>query len=309
MNELKGFFLYKLPVKIVALLAACVLWAFVMNDQNPSMEGGFSVPITMLNAPGETSIKQSAESVRVKLRGPRSVFASAESEEIKAVVDLAGLAPGEHPLRVQTTTPQGFEVISVTPDTVTITLDPIVEKRIPIRLSRKGASPQGMTVDSITPDTRVATLVGPQSAVARVDEVVGVVQIPREATGDADVEVTLTTEDTDDQPVESVRVVPQVIMAHVGFAPGISRKVIDVKPVFEGAVGAGYAVTGVKVEPSRIEAAGTGSALSSISALNTEAIPVSELTATTQRSARLMLPDGVSVANATVTVTIEIEKK
>ena len=43
MNELKGVLLYKLPVKIVALLAACVLWVIVMSDQNPSMEGGFSV--------------------------------------------------------------------------------------------------------------------------------------------------------------------------------------------------------------------------------------------------------------------------
>ncbi|MBQ9376817.1 MAG: hypothetical protein IJU05_03315 [Schwartzia sp.] len=309
MNALKGVFLYKLPVKLVALFAACVLWAFVMNEQNPSMEGGFSVPITIQNSPAETVVTQSTEGVRVKLRGPRSAFAAAEAEEFKAYINLEGLTPGEHSLRVQTNTPQGFEVVSVVPDMVTVNLDPIVDKRMPIRLSRRGASPPGMTVDSIKPDTTMVTLVGPQSAVARVDEVVGVVQIPRATAGDADVEVTLMAESADDQPIEGVRVVPQVILARIGFAPGISRKIFDIKPVFEGVVGEGYAVTGVKVEPSRIEAAGTSTSLAVISALDTEAISVSELTSTTKRTVRLVLPEGVTVADRNVVVTIQIERK
>ena len=41
MNSLKEFFLHNLTAKIVALLAACVLWIFVMNDQNPATESTF----------------------------------------------------------------------------------------------------------------------------------------------------------------------------------------------------------------------------------------------------------------------------
>ena len=121
MNSLKGFFLHNLAAKTVAFIAACVLWVFVMNDQNPAMESGFSVPLVVLNPPSEARVTQSTESVRVKLRAPRSVFADTSADEIKAFVDLAGLEPGTHPLHVQTVVPQGLEVVSVAPETVKFT--------------------------------------------------------------------------------------------------------------------------------------------------------------------------------------------
>ena len=116
MNRLKEIFLHNLPVKMVALVAAFVLWIFVMNDQNPATESSYSVPVVILNRPAETRVTQSAESVRIRLRAPRSALAATNADEIKAFVDLAGLEPGEHPLHVQTVIPPGIEVVSVTPE-------------------------------------------------------------------------------------------------------------------------------------------------------------------------------------------------
>ena len=193
MNSLKGFFLHNLPVKIVALLAACILWAFVMNDQNPAMESGFSVPLTVLNPPGESRITQDAETVKIKLRAPRSIFAVISSDEIKAFVDLAGLEPGTHPMHVQTV----IEVLSVTPDLVKFTIDPIVQKRMGVRIVRSGEAPAGWTVAGIDPETRTVTVVGPQSVVATVAEVMGTVVVSNAAAGDADIEVSLQAVDED----------------------------------------------------------------------------------------------------------------
>ena len=172
MNSLKGIFLHNLTVKIVALVAACALWVFVMNDQNPPTESGYSVPVATLNRPTESRVTQSAETVRIKLRAPRSVLAATNADEIKAFVDLAGLEPGTHPLHVQTVIPQGLEVVSVTPDTVAFTIDPIVQKRMPVRLVRTGAPAPGLTVAGIEPDTQTVTIVGPQSVISKVTEVV-----------------------------------------------------------------------------------------------------------------------------------------
>ncbi|MBQ8699949.1 MAG: hypothetical protein IJ521_13295, partial [Schwartzia sp.] len=97
MNRLKEIFLHNLPVKMVAVVAAFVLWIFVMNDQNPATESSYSVPVVILNRPAETRVTQSAESVRIRLRAPRSALAATSADEIKAFVDLAGLEPGEHP--------------------------------------------------------------------------------------------------------------------------------------------------------------------------------------------------------------------
>lgn len=309
MNSLRGIFLHNLTVKMVALVAAAVLWVFVMNDQNPPTESGFSVPVVMLNPPAEARVTQSAEDVRIKLRAPRSVLADTNANEIKAFVDLAGLEAGTHPLHVQTVIPQGVELVSVAPETVTFTIDPIIQRRMPIRLVRSGVAPKGMTVAGIEPDTRMVTVVGPQSAVGVVSEVVGTVAVPSTATDDADVDVSLSPVDEDGDDIEMVRVVPKEITAHVSFARSLSRKVVDVKPAIEGAVPSGYALSDIRVEPSRVELAGVSSALDAVATLSTEPIPVAGLTETTERTVSLALPLGVTVTNKMVTVRLVIKKQ
>ncbi|MBP5199680.1 MAG: hypothetical protein J6Z82_03435 [Schwartzia sp.] len=308
MNSLKGFFLHNLPVKIVALLAACILWAFVMNDQNPSMESGFSVPLAVINPPGESKVTQNAENVKIKLRAPRSIFATISPDEIKAFVDLAGLEPGTHPVHVQTVIPQGVEVLTVTPDLVKFTIDPIVQKRMPVRIVRSGASPTGLTVAGIEPETRAVTVDGPQSSIAKVLEVVGTVVVPGSVVGDTDIEVSLQPLDEDGEVVEDVRIVPKVISVRMSFARSLARKVVDVKPVVEGAAASGYRIAGTRVEPSRIELTGTGEALDAVTALSTEPIFVAGLTESMNKSVELVLPEGVTVTNKMVNVRIEVKK-
>lgn len=309
MNSLKGFFLHNLPVKIVALLAACILWAFVMNDQNPAMESGFSVPLAVLNPPGESRVTQSAENVRIKLRAPRSIFAAINSDEIKAFVDLAGLEPGTHPIHVQTVIPQGVEVLSVSPDVVTFTIDPIIQKRMAIRIIRSGTSPAGWTVAGIEPETSSVMVIGPQSAVNTVAEVVGTVTVSQTATSDADIEVSLQPVDGDGEVVEAARIVPKVVSVHVSLARSLSRKVVEVKPNVEGTVASGYTLADIRVEPSRIELAGVSKALDAVTSLSTEPISVAGLTETETRSVALALPEGVTVTNKMVTVHLIVKKQ
>ena len=309
MNSLQGFFLHNLTAKIVALIAACVLWVFVMNDQNPPTESGFSVPLTLLNPPSEARVGQSAESVRVKLRAPRSVLAAISTDEIHAFVDLAGLEPGTHPLHVQTVIPQGTEVVSVLPETVTFTIDPIIQKRMPIRLVRIGSPPSGLTVSGIEPDTRMVTIVGPQSVIKNVSEVVGAVTVPSTANGDIDIDVSLTPVDEDGEHVEGIRVVPKEISTHVSFARSLSRKVVEVKPTIEGFVAAGYTLADIRVEPARIELAGASSTMDSLTSVATESIPVVGLEESTTRTVAVILPEGVTVTNKMVVVQVIIKKR
>ena len=309
MNSLKGIFLHNLKTKIVMLVAAFALWIFVMNDQNPPTESNFSVPVVTLNPPAEARLTQDAERVKIKLRAPRSVLAEIRTDEIKAFVDLAGLGAGTHPLHVQTVIPQGIEAVSVTPDTVAFTIDPIIQKRMPIRLVRIGAPPVGLTVAGIEPDTSMVTIIGPQSMIKHVSEIVGVVAIPGAATGDLDIDVSLFPVDEDGEAIDGIRVVPKEISAHVSFARSLSRKVVDVKPVVEGAVASGYTLSDIRVEPSRVELAGISSALDAMTTLSTEPIPVAGLTESTERTVALVLPEGVTVTNKMVTVRLVVKKQ
>ena len=248
--------------------------------------------MTVLNPPGESRITQDAETVKIKLRAPRSIFAVISSDEIKAFVDLAGLEPGTHPMHVQTVIPQGVEVLSVTPDLVKFTIDPIVQKRMGVRIVRSGEAPAGWTVAGIDPETRTVTVVGPQSVVATVAEVVGTVVVSNATAGDADIEVSLQAVDEDGEVVESVRIVPKVISARVRYARSLARKVVDVKPTVEGTAAPGYTISEIRVEPARVELAGTGAALDAVTTLSTEPISAADLTESTSRTVSLVLPEG-----------------
>ncbi len=309
MNNLKGIFLHNLPVKIVALFAAGFLWAFVMNDQNPPMEKVFSVTVAVLNAPGESLVTQSEETVKMKLRAPRSVFASMDPDEVKAFVDLAGLEAGIHPLHVHSVIPQGIEVLSISPDVVNFTIDPIIQKRMPVRIVRSGKSPDGLTVSGIEPDTRTVTVVGPQSVLERVAEVVGVVYVPGDAAGDVDVEAEILAVDEDGEVVERARVVPKLISAHISFARSLSRKVVEVKPVTNGTVAEGYVLGEVRSDPARVELAGSVADIEKITSLSTEPVFIAGLKESAERSVSLVLPEGVTVTNKNVTVHVEIKEK
>ena len=48
MTRLRALIQRNLPAKIIALVVAVVLWLFVMNEQNPQIEGSFTVAVDLV---------------------------------------------------------------------------------------------------------------------------------------------------------------------------------------------------------------------------------------------------------------------
>ena len=65
MTKLRNAVQHNLPAKILALLVAVVLWLYVMNDQNPAIEGNYTVPVTIENAPDGYQINAAADTVTI----------------------------------------------------------------------------------------------------------------------------------------------------------------------------------------------------------------------------------------------------
>ena len=148
MMRIRRLFQRNLPAKIFALLVAVVLWFFVMNDQNPSIDGSFTVPLSVVNAPEGYKISRSDDNIKIKVRGPRSLFVSASASEFKAYVSLEGVEEGRNSIKVQTVLPQGFELVEASPDLVTVTVEKIIQRQVKVELIVTGAAAQGTTVAS-----------------------------------------------------------------------------------------------------------------------------------------------------------------
>ena len=308
MTRIRTMVRRNLPAKLIALCAAIFLWLFVMNEQNPSIEGSFDVPLEIVNAPDGYKITQDAKSLHLRVRGARSLFVSADPEYFRAYVDLSGVTAGTHSLKVQTSLPQGFELVDAKPPRVTVTLDKIVHKTLPVDLIVTGQTAPGASVAKISPSVHSVTAEGPASAVDSIARVIGYVGLSGNRE-DFSVNVLLSPVNTDGKSVEDVIISPNSIPVSVQLSRGVAKKVVQVRPVTDGDLPNELKLSAVQPDPLKVEVTGDPLLLEKIDSLNTEKISLQDVTASTSKTVNLDLPQGVTVANSQVTVRIDVEKK
>lgn len=305
MTRLRGVVQHNLLVKIAALIVAVVLWLYVMNDQNPAIDGGFPVPVTIENAPEGYQLSSDTDKVTIRVRGPRSLFVSADSSDFHARVNLADFAEGERAYTVEASVPYGFELVSISPDKMTINLDRMIEKTLKASLTIGGAPASGYTVDKVIQADEAVKVQGPRSLVDQVVHVVGHINLSGQSSDDI-AQVSFIALNTDGREVVGVTLVPSSTEVTVKLARGLTRKVVEVQPHPRSDLAPNLKLEGVTVTPARIEIAGAEDVISKISVIGTEEFSLADVRATEKREVRLQLPEGVTVTNPNVTVEIKV---
>ena len=305
MTRLRGVVQHNLLVKIAALIVAVVLWLYVMNDQNPAIDGGFSVPVTIENAPEGYQLSSDTDKVTIRVRGPRSLFVSADSSDFHARVNLADFAEGERAYTVEASVPYGFELVSISPDKMTINLDRMIEKTLKASLTISGAPASGYTVDKVIQADEAVKVQGPRSLVDQVVHIVGHINLSGQSSDDI-AQVSFIALNTDGREVVGVTLVPSSTEVTVKLARGLTRKVVEVQPHPRSDLAPNLKLEGVTVTPARIEIAGAEDVISKISMIGTEEFSLADVRATEKREVRLQLPEGVTVTNPHVTVEIKV---
>ncbi len=308
MNRINSIFRRNLPAKIVALGVAVVLWVVVMSDQNPAIEGSFTVPVAVVNSPEGYKVTKSEDTVKIKVRGARSLFVSATADDFRAYVDLGGAEAGKQSYKVQTALPQGFELVEVQPETVEFNLDKIIQKQVRADVIVTGNSAPGTTVAKVTQASSIVTIEGPQSAVESVTRVVGYVGLSGNST-DFDLQVPLTALNADGREVHDVKVVPSVTEVTVQLARGLTKKIVTIHPVLDGSLPDDLMLSEVRTDPIKLEIAGESKVLAPLSSVDTEKIDLSKVTGSEKLTVRLNLPNGVTVTNPEISVNIVVKKK
>ena len=118
--------------KIFCLIAACALWVYVMNEQNPMVENTYTVPVEVRNLDRSLVATNVPLKVKAKIRMPRSDMVYMRSDNIKAYVDLSGLTDGDFPnTKIHISVPGDESVISVTPEYFDLNIDTYAVKTLP----------------------------------------------------------------------------------------------------------------------------------------------------------------------------------
>ena len=307
-SRVRDLFQRNLLAKILALLLAIALWAYVMNDENPSIEGSFTVPLKLINAPEGYQVSREVTSVVIHVRGARSQFVNVDEKNFSAYVELGSVNEGSQNCRVHVIMPQGFELVEVEPDAAEVTLDRIAAKDFPAELIVTGATAQGTTVAKVSQSSQMVTVEGPNSLLSEVSRVIGYVGLSGNST-DFSLQVPLTAINEDGREVTGVTVNPASVKADVQLARGLTKKVVSIKPVAGEGLPRNLELVGMRADPVKIEIAGEDNIINGISEIETEPVSLSDVTQKSDKIVKLSPPEGVTVTNRDVTVHIEVKAK
>ena len=155
----------ELLLVFVSLGLGILIWLLVVGADQMDMT--LTVPIEILNLPKQLVIyNQYQKEVEVTLRGPRTIMQEMRSRNLSLPVDLSQAAPDtvvistdSLPLQL----PSGIAVLRIQPASITLSIDQLAQRNIPVEAQTKGNVGQGYALKEITlmPDKILVS--GPQS--------------------------------------------------------------------------------------------------------------------------------------------------
>lgn len=308
MINLQNLFRKNLPVKILALIAAIIMWGYVMNEENPSVNGRYTVPVEIVNAPEGYDVNMGVREVTLKVRAPRSLMAAAHESDFKAVIDLSGDTEGEYDEKIRTVIPQGFELLGMSDDTVHVTMEALIAHGVPVDIVVNGKAAQGMELGDIKPAQQYVNVYGPRHLVDSIAKASGKIRLA-DNNSDFTMRVKLTAVTADGENINDLAVLPGELDVTVQLVPGEDKKIVPVKPAVNGILPEGYVMGEVTVQPNQVEVAGANKTLADIKSVDTVPVSLHGVTSTLDKDVELSLPEGIASTVKKVTLHIVIKSK
>lgn len=291
------FFRENTTLKILAVVVAVVLWAFVKISQGPGserMQETLKLPLE-IEGRGPNIEVDAPSQVRVTLRGDKRDLDQMPTENfVRARVDVTGLGPGIYPRQVRVVPPGGLELVEVDPAQVTLSISSKVTRSKPVEIVLSGSPAKGWIPGTPSSDPATVQVTGPETAVDEVDRVRGVIVLNQEQTGFTMAVRDLIPVDESGRLVNRVRVERNSVLASVTMKDISSPATVPVgadnvrfvrKPGF---------TYNVNVVPDQVTVrVGPNSQLPRL--LLTQPIDLGEINQRTHKTLALNVPEGLSL--------------
>lgn len=316
LNRLKDVFTRNIGLKIVALVFAILLWAYVLVALNPVRSKSIDdVPITLegytdLLSRNLILVNSDLGMADVEVNATITNHSDLDASRITCRASLGTIsAAGTYRLPLSVTVQSNLgTVASVDPRTVTVEVDNLIVKTVPVKLELTGTLPEGyevvaesmvstITVEGaaryIEPTVRAVATVDLTGRTENVEESVNVVFYDKN-----DNEVTVVTR-SQNNPNVTVRA---TISAY---------KLVNIRPevTLEDDV---YYESINQVSPASVVLYGTSEALAAIDTVSTQALVLPAERGVVTRDLTLVLPEGVSLKrgqSSSVTLNAVVTEK
>lgn len=286
--------------KVLSLALAFILWAAVsfLGTRTVTVK---EVSVGVVGLREDVALAESPTPVDVKIRVPRSLLRQREAKEfLRAFVELSGRGIGAQAadVTVSATDPR-VDVLVVLPSRVNLTLDPIVQRSLPVTVVPEGTPADGYEVGDATVEP---TTVPVRGALRRLQDTP---QIPvkvsvQDASRSVAGEFPLSAPD-------GITALTERVTVRLEVRQGETAKTVGIRVVTAGVPAAGYWVRSVSAEPATVTIRGPRSAVQEQLFVETVPIEVAGVRDRLERSVALRLPEKVSVEGSSTEVRVVVD--
>jgi hypothetical protein len=135
----------------LTVLLVSALWGLYAGRQFSLMT--VTAPMYYRDIPENLQLrKASAEEVEVQVSGRRGLVSSLDPQQVRAFLSLGRIGSGEHEFVLKSENvvlPPGLEVERITPSSITLEMERILERVVQVRADLTGPPPDGFDVDTV----------------------------------------------------------------------------------------------------------------------------------------------------------------
>jgi YbbR domain-containing protein len=156
-------------LRVLALALAFGLWIFVNAGERGSVEE-LSVPINYSGLPaGMVIVNHPPTQVKIEVTGPRTLLSLLDPERLTLKIDLHAVATGQSDFKIYPpmfNVQRNTTVTSISPDQLSVDVDRMETRDVPVHLAVEGRVEPGYTIASVDITPPTVTVVGPSRYVA-----------------------------------------------------------------------------------------------------------------------------------------------
>jgi uncharacterized protein (TIGR00159 family) len=155
---------------LLTFLLVSAFWGLYAGRQFSLIS--LSAPVYYRDIPADLQLrKASSEEVEVQVSGRRGLVSSLDRQQVRAFLNLGRISEGEHALVLKSENivlPPGLEVERITPSSITIEMERILERSVEVTADLVGPPPNGFQVDTVSVKPHSVRVRGPATTLEGV---------------------------------------------------------------------------------------------------------------------------------------------
>ncbi len=307
-----------------SLVVAFALWLAIMIGQNPDIERTFtdiSININLENTyVSENGMEiigdLSNQKFTVTVGGPSYVVSALKTTDFYVYASAAAInEPGEYQLEVtgaKNTALTDYDIVSITPSTVTVFFDYVETKEFTIKAVAEGATAEeGLIAETAMvsgTESDTITIKGPRTIVNKIDSVVAYAQVNETLSASTTFDAAIRLYDADEKEIEQTDLTLSATAVQV-TVPISKRVTVPVKADFTN-LPSGFKTSSISysIDHDSVTVIGTPAAIDEITKVTLSPIDITNIsTSSASFEVSAKLPDGVRLLDSIDTFTVTVD--